>query len=129
MSIFGVILVHIQSKCGKIWTRITPNTDTFHAVYLLPVKLDAQLYRRNHDENSSSVAYFTYFFFVWLNSVYLSYFESSILNQCLRKQISLLKLIDLSELNFWTGRLSHRSLYHRGMTWNLVYDVVIFQLF
>ena len=129
MSIFGVILVRIQSKCGKIWTRITPNTDTFHAVYLLPVKLDAQLYRRNHDENSSSVAYFTYFFFVWLNSVYLSYFESSIWNQCLRKQISLLKLIDLSELNFWTGRLSHRSLYHRGMTWNLVYDVVIFQLF
>ena len=22
----------IQSECGKIWTRITPNTDTFYAV-------------------------------------------------------------------------------------------------
>ena len=22
----------IQSECGKRWTRITPNTDTFHAV-------------------------------------------------------------------------------------------------
>ena len=28
---YGVSL-HIQSKCGKIQTRITPNTDTFHAV-------------------------------------------------------------------------------------------------
>ena len=25
----------IQSKCGKIRTRKTPNTDTFHAVYLI----------------------------------------------------------------------------------------------
>ena len=24
-----------QSECGKIWTRITPNTDTFHAVIVL----------------------------------------------------------------------------------------------
>ena len=32
MSIFGVILVRIQSDCGKIRTRITPNTDTFYAV-------------------------------------------------------------------------------------------------
>ena len=23
---------HIQSRCGKMQTRITPNTDTFHAV-------------------------------------------------------------------------------------------------
>ena len=32
VSIFGVTLVCIQSKCGKIRTRITPNTDTFYAV-------------------------------------------------------------------------------------------------
>ena len=25
-------ILRIQSKCGKIWTRKTPNTDTFHAV-------------------------------------------------------------------------------------------------
>ena len=25
---------HIQLECGKIWTRITPNTDTFHAANL-----------------------------------------------------------------------------------------------
>ena len=28
--VFGVFLVRIQSKCGKIQTRKTPNTDTFH---------------------------------------------------------------------------------------------------
>ena len=32
VSVFGVILVRIQSECGKIRTTITPNTDTFHAV-------------------------------------------------------------------------------------------------
>ena len=32
VSVFGVILVRIQAECGKIRTRITPNTDNFHAV-------------------------------------------------------------------------------------------------
>ena len=32
MSIFRVFLVRIQSKCGKIPTRKTPNTDTFLVV-------------------------------------------------------------------------------------------------
>ena len=31
VSIFGVFLVRIQSKYGKIRTRKTPNTDTFYA--------------------------------------------------------------------------------------------------
>ena len=31
VSVFGVILVRIQAECGKIRTRITPNTDNFHA--------------------------------------------------------------------------------------------------
>ena len=30
---YGVSL-RIQSECGKIRTRITPNTDTFHAVHI-----------------------------------------------------------------------------------------------
>ena len=34
VSVFGVILVRIQSECGKTRTRITPNTDAFHPVYL-----------------------------------------------------------------------------------------------
>ena len=32
MSVFGVILVRIQSKCGEMRTSITPNTDAFYAV-------------------------------------------------------------------------------------------------
>ena len=32
MSVFRVIPVRIQTECGKIRTRITPNMDTFHAV-------------------------------------------------------------------------------------------------
>ena len=32
-EIYSVSL-HIQSECGKIGTRITPNTDTFYAVVL-----------------------------------------------------------------------------------------------
>ena len=27
------VSLRIQSECGKMRTRITPNTDTFHAVY------------------------------------------------------------------------------------------------
>ena len=29
---FGLNTLRIRSECGKIWTRITPNTDTFYAV-------------------------------------------------------------------------------------------------
>ena len=36
MEIYGVNL-RIQSECGKIWTRKTPNTDTFHAVYRIHI--------------------------------------------------------------------------------------------
>ena len=32
VSVFGVILLRIQSKYGKIRTKITPITDTFYAV-------------------------------------------------------------------------------------------------
>ena len=28
------VSLRIQSECGKMQTRITPNTDTFHAVYI-----------------------------------------------------------------------------------------------
>ena len=34
VSVFVVILVRIQSECGKIRTRITPNTDSFQAVFV-----------------------------------------------------------------------------------------------
>ena len=33
---YGVSL-HIQSECRKIWTKINPNTDIFHAVGMLTI--------------------------------------------------------------------------------------------
>ena len=33
----------IQSKCGKMWTRITPNTDTFYAVLPTITKYELQV--------------------------------------------------------------------------------------
>ena len=48
-SVFSVSL-RIQSKCGKMRTRITPNTDTFHAVleeefikYVLTIKKELNI--------------------------------------------------------------------------------------
>ena len=32
ISLFGIFLVRINSECGKIRSRKTPNTDTFHEV-------------------------------------------------------------------------------------------------
>ena len=37
-SVFGVILIRIQSECGKMRTRITPNTDSFYAVSHIKIK-------------------------------------------------------------------------------------------
>ena len=34
-----LLLLRIQSECGKIWRR-TPNTDTFHAVYFINFEHD-----------------------------------------------------------------------------------------
>ena len=32
---FSEIRLNTESECGKIWTRKTPDTDTFHAVPLI----------------------------------------------------------------------------------------------
>ena len=39
MSVFGIFLVRIQSKCGKIQTRKTPNTDTSRSVWFQLLQL------------------------------------------------------------------------------------------
>ena len=36
MSVFGVFQVRIQSECGKIRTRKTPNTEPFQALFHEP---------------------------------------------------------------------------------------------
>ena len=36
------VSLHIQSECGKIRTRITPNTDTFYAVFYEKIAVSTQ---------------------------------------------------------------------------------------
>ena len=43
MFVFGVFLVRIQSKCRKIWTRKTPNTETFYTVITIKLFLSTDL--------------------------------------------------------------------------------------
>ena len=42
VSVFGVFLVRILSHSDWIWTRKTPNTDTFHAVFATSVPFFGQ---------------------------------------------------------------------------------------
>ena len=42
-----IVYLHIQSKCRKIRTRKSPNTDTFHAVGILQISLQSF---RSHNE-------------------------------------------------------------------------------
>ena len=43
MPVFGVILVCVQSECGKMRTSITPNKDTFYVVDFKTVDHEANL--------------------------------------------------------------------------------------
>ena len=43
MSVFGVILVYVQSECGKMGTSIIPNKDTFYVVDFKTVDHEANL--------------------------------------------------------------------------------------
>ena len=48
MSVFGVI----QSGCGKTRTRITPNTDTSHAVLTLNIDVKPRTLSQQENEQS-----------------------------------------------------------------------------
>ena len=59
MTVFGVILVRIKPECGKVWTRITPNTDTFYAVYATPGLMIAWKTWKTHNCIKFMVYFFT----------------------------------------------------------------------
>ena len=61
------INLHIQSECGKVWTRKTSNTDTFHAVCSLGFKIVAC---------QSQLLFFFYFLFN-VDLQYLQYYKVS----------------------------------------------------
>ena len=75
------VSLRIQSECGKIRTRITPNTETFHAVLII-------------------IFFCTYYFFVHMNfhTYYccLLYFDSFTI------LVSVIKLLFLLFLFSWT---------------------------
>ena len=51
VSVFGVFLVHIHFKCGKIRTRKTPNTDTSQAVKIIEKSLELRgIWSLKHSE-------------------------------------------------------------------------------
>ena len=56
---FDWVSPHIQSKCGKMRTRITPNTDTFYAAYIT-----LKCYKISMD-NSNRVWYLSLVLFPW----------------------------------------------------------------
>ena len=78
VSIFGVILVSIQSECGKIRTGITSNTDTFYAVptsRFFPIfdilsNATSQVFRTD-----LAVSYFHSF--IWLKSLVIARFKDT----------------------------------------------------
>ena len=46
------VSLRIQSDCGKIWTRITPYTDTLYAVNALKVRVNEIDNTQEKDEKS-----------------------------------------------------------------------------
>ena len=48
------VSLHIQSKRGKIWTRKTPNTNTFYAVFKMTERTNFLAAKLTHLGNSSS---------------------------------------------------------------------------
>ena len=75
---YGVSL-RIQSKCGKIQTRITPNTDNFHAVYIFHLfhysNESTIMGKMKSDERSH--AYF------WWQEIFFKFNNTEILNSSL----------------------------------------------
>ena len=56
VGIFGVFLIRIQSKCGKIRTGKTPNTDTFHALEeYLKLQLRGEIHIHSHAERQYDI--------------------------------------------------------------------------
>ena len=52
------ISLRIQSKCGKMWARITPNTDIFYAVNFWAKNQHFQ-FKQSHTNKRSSWSYYS----------------------------------------------------------------------
>ena len=52
-SYFPVFRMNKYSECRKIWTRKTPNTDTFYAALIFELKHMSQIYLRKNTSSFS----------------------------------------------------------------------------
>ena len=69
------VSLRIQSECGKMRTKITPNTDTFHAVPTTePCGMPERIFQDEHWPLSITLCFFGYpgcFPKVWINYLLL----------------------------------------------------------
>ena len=132
MSVFGVFLVcifthsdwiqrdteylglsgRIQSKCWEIRTRKTPNTNTFHAVYLVLKICKYVLWRFEKIEPFLFSGFFlSHLFLVWFVNIYYLGFSS--LNEVLADftTLFLILIICISYSLLLTAKLSTGTLH------------------
>ena len=143
MSVFGVILVHIfphsdwirrdpssKSKCGKIRTRITPNTETFHAVSMLTlsvIHVNTVCYPLKRHANKTcswmlQVCLRSYFFLIVRNCLFLR--ASSFALALLWFELSILELL----ITFITKKSKYSSKFGSVLQWCLVPILLLFKI-
>ena len=112
MSVLRFILIHIfrhsdriQSECGKIRTRITPNTYTFYAVEDF-IKSIFVINIIAHIVNTARVVFFSYFFLFLFKKLASSFL------------LHILGFINFLFLNFclWTSNFQNQP--YRGLSDN-----------
>ena len=68
------VSLHIQSKCGKLWTRKYPNTGTFHAVILNILLQYPYIFDFNHLKNTTRIQTDSIFAYNFSSFFYFSQF-------------------------------------------------------
>ena len=93
VSAFGVILIRAQSECGKIRTRITPNTDTFYAVQV-----------RHKGRKSWTFLSFNYF----CKTLYLRFLSGFWIHLCISNR----KIFSFQKTSFKVNRKDLNIIMH-----------------
>ena len=106
------VSLRIQSACGKIRTRITPNTDPFYPVCICGN--NQKTWKRNNVKFTQNIPLLNFFFLDWNLPV-----------SCLLSRLLIIEKSILSLTLSWRGSWSYRShsinLHCKSMDWFL-YD-------
>ena len=122
------VSLHIQSECGKIRTRITPNTDTFHVVIgnkclATPKKKKKKTLQNLQNMQICRLIYFLkikIFFFKFWKSIFRAVFEG--ISQILTIHRKTWKERDQSL--FFISLLLDSDIYFGIIIWN-IYPVTL----